>query len=137
MLKISAIYLDKQKGFIPKKINLKCTMDSSFFSQKMPYFLLTLLVYMALILGSLFYISRSWRAQIGCILGLMYTTFCVSFSLFDAYNNILIQSWTIQAYTIHTGRFDSKFFPTFPNPIVNLDFHMNTDSGLSWVWNDM
>jgi hypothetical protein len=27
---------------------LNCTMERSFFSQKMPYFLLTLLVYMAL-----------------------------------------------------------------------------------------
>ena len=31
-----------------------------------------------------------------------------------------------------TGRFDS----TFPNPIVNLDFHMKTDPGVSWVSND-
>ena len=27
-------------------------------------------------------------------------------------------------------------FRTFPNPIVNLDFHMKTDPGLSWVSND-
>ena len=47
LLKILAFYLDKQKSFIPKK-NMKCTMDSSFFSQKMPYCLLTLLVYIAL-----------------------------------------------------------------------------------------
>ena len=33
MLKISAFYLEKQKSFILKK--LKCTMDSSYFSQKM------------------------------------------------------------------------------------------------------
>ena len=30
----------------------------------------------------------------------------------------------------------TKNFPTFPNPIVNLDFHMKTDPGLSWVSND-
>ena len=48
MLKISAFYLDKQKSFIPKK-NMKCTMDGSFFSQQMPYYLATLLVYMALL----------------------------------------------------------------------------------------
>ena len=50
MLKISAFYLDKQKSFIPKKIlSVPCTMDSSFFSQQMPYCVATLLVYMALI----------------------------------------------------------------------------------------
>ena len=38
--------LRNKKGFIPKKIwSVPCTMDSSFFSQKMPYYLLTLLVY--------------------------------------------------------------------------------------------
>ena len=30
----------------------------------------------------------------------------------------------------------TQIFPTFPNPIVNLDFHMKTDAGLSWVSND-
>ena len=30
----------------------------------------------------------------------------------------------------------TQIFPTFPNPIVNLDFHMKTDPGLSWVSND-
>ena len=49
MLKISDFYLDKQKNLIPKKIwSVPCTMDSSFFSQQMPYCLATLL---ALILG--------------------------------------------------------------------------------------
>ena len=53
MLKISDFYLDKQKSFIPKKNwSVPCTMDSSFFSQKMPYYLLTLLVYMALAIYS-------------------------------------------------------------------------------------
>ena len=29
-------YLDKQKGFVPKKLfSVPCTMDSSFFSQQM------------------------------------------------------------------------------------------------------
>ncbi len=31
----------------------------------------------------------------------------------------------------------TQIFPTFPNPIVNLDFHMKTDTGLSWVSNNM
>ena len=36
MLKISAFYLDKQKSFIPKKkLGVPCTMNSSYFSQKM------------------------------------------------------------------------------------------------------
>ena len=53
MLKITTFYLDKQKSFIPKKNwSLPCTTDGSFFSQKMPYYLLTLLVYMALIMTS-------------------------------------------------------------------------------------
>jgi hypothetical protein len=43
MLKISAFYLDTHKSFVPKKI---CTMDSSFFSQQMPYCLENLLVFM-------------------------------------------------------------------------------------------
>ena len=30
----------------------------------------------------------------------------------------------------------TQIFPTFPNPIVNLDFHMKTDPQLSWVSND-
>ena len=30
----------------------------------------------------------------------------------------------------------TQIFPTFPNAIVNLDFHMKTDTGLSWVSND-
>ena len=30
----------------------------------------------------------------------------------------------------------TQIFPTFPNTIVNLDFYMKTDSGLSWVSND-
>ena len=52
-MKVSAFYLDKQKSFIPKKNwSVPCTMDSSFFSQKMPYYLLTLLVYMALAIYS-------------------------------------------------------------------------------------
>ena len=47
MLKISDLSFDKQKSFIPKN-NMKCTMDSSFFSLQMPYCLATLLVYVAL-----------------------------------------------------------------------------------------
>ena len=36
MQKISAFYLDKQKSFIPKKkLSVPCTMNSSYFSQKM------------------------------------------------------------------------------------------------------
>ena len=38
LLKSLAFYLDKQKSFIPQK-NLKCTMDSSFFSHQMSYYL--------------------------------------------------------------------------------------------------
>ena len=30
----------------------------------------------------------------------------------------------------------TQIFPTIPNPIVNLDFHMKTDLGLSWVSNN-
>ena len=30
----------------------------------------------------------------------------------------------------------TRIFPTFPNPIVNLDFHTKTDPGLSWVSNN-
>ena len=30
----------------------------------------------------------------------------------------------------------TQIFPTFPNPIVNLDFHMKMDPELSWVSND-
>ena len=38
MLKISAFYLEKQKSFIPKKYEVyHGTMDSSLFSQQMPY----------------------------------------------------------------------------------------------------
>ena len=50
LLKYSSPYLDKQKSFIPKKIwSVPFTIDSSFFSQQMPFCLLTLLVYRALI----------------------------------------------------------------------------------------
>ena len=45
-----SVYLDKQKSFIPKKNwSVPCTMDSYFFTQEMSYYVLTLLVYIALL----------------------------------------------------------------------------------------
>jgi hypothetical protein len=62
MLKISDFYLDKQKSFIPKKIwSVPCTTHSSFFSQQMPYCLLTLLVYMALVKVLLIKVNLCFR----------------------------------------------------------------------------
>ena len=43
-----SILTNKKVLFLKKNWCVPCTMDSSFFSQKMPYYLLTILVYMAL-----------------------------------------------------------------------------------------
>ena len=50
-----SILTNKKVWFLRKLWSVPCTMDSSFFSQQMPYCLLTLLVYMALIVTSLNY----------------------------------------------------------------------------------
>ena len=48
----------------------------------------------------------------------------------------LFQFGQVQFTKDNTQGHLTQIFPTFPNTIVNLDFYMKTDSGLSWVSND-
>ena len=59
MLKVS-ILTNKKVLFLKKMWSVPCTMDSSLFSQQMPYCLATLLVYMALVASITSEIFQRW-----------------------------------------------------------------------------
>ena len=56
---------------------------------------------------------------------------------FDDYPGFQPKTTPAQTYATQFTHGDlTQIFPTFPNPIVNLDFHMKIDIGLSWVSNN-
>ena len=60
----------------------------------------------------------------------------IAFHFYKATNPPNPKSLRLRAYILCTQGDLIPIFPTIPNPVVKLYFHMKTDLGLSWVSNN-